>query len=206
MISPAAVAANQDFAGGITDDRILDSILLHEGWPRYTNNPNDRGGPTKGGITLATLNHWRGVPTSTDDLRRLGEDEARLIYSRRYIEGERFHLITDPLLRWHVVDCGVLHGPARAARWLQQAAGGDLVADGVIGPRSLKAINGGDAHRIAVRLGCIRIRFLGELINDNAKARRRGETTRDQATFAEGWMVRATSFLDLEAARQTQEV
>ena len=38
----------------------LEKILEREGWPKYTDHPDDRGGPTKGGITLGTLRSWRG--------------------------------------------------------------------------------------------------------------------------------------------------
>nr|WP_222532573.1 glycosyl hydrolase 108 family protein [Azospirillum sp. 412522] len=43
-------------------EAIIDTILRREGWPRYTDRPSDRGGPTKGGITLATLTNWRKRP------------------------------------------------------------------------------------------------------------------------------------------------
>jgi lysozyme family protein len=170
----------------------MEPILAHifevEGWPAYTDAPVDRGGPTKGGITLATLRAHRGRPVTVADLQALSQEEAGDIYRVRYIAP--FESVEDELLRWQVVDCGVLSGTARAVRWLQEAA--VVKVDGILGPKSLAAINApGRAHALGVRLAAVRIRFLGQLI----------ERDREQAKWTNGWMRRATSFLDREAER-----
>lgn len=174
-------------------DPILEHILKVEGWPDYTNRRADRGGPTKGGITLATLQRWRlrqgrprpGIP----DLRDLSRDEALEIYRSVFVTEPRFGEIADDRLRLQVVDAGVLSGPPRAAAWLQAAAGATV--DGQVGPQTLAAVNGAPAAAVGVAFAAIRIRFLGRLI----------EIDRSQAEHAAGWMNRATSFLDAEAAR-----
>src|SRR3990167_11048904 len=97
---------------------ILAHIFQIEGWPAFTDDPTDRGGSTKGGITLAALQAWRGRPTTKAELRNLTKAEAGDIYRSRYIAP--FEAVEDELLRWQVVDAGVLSGPARAARWLQE--------------------------------------------------------------------------------------
>lgn len=171
-------------------DSIIRHIFALEGWPKYTDAPADRGGPTKGGITLATLRSWRNSSAvTTVDLRALSDSEAADIYHSRFIVAPGFAGITDELLRWQVVDAGVLSGPTRATSWLQEAAG--AAPDGKLGPVTLKAVNGTPAHIVAVRFAAIRIRFLGRLI----------EHDRTQAKWAAGWMNRATSFLDKEADR-----
>lgn len=185
-------------------DALLDEILRKEGWPKYTNLPNDRGGPTKGGITLSTLRAWRKRPTTSADVRDLEEDEARAIYRAQYVEDHGFDGIEDPLLLEQVVDCGVLHGQGRASRWLQEAAnlqGAGVVADGKVGPGTLAAVNALDPQALGVLLACIRLRFMGEIVSSNYKARRAKKTSRDQSEFALGWIRRATSFLEEEVAR-----
>jgi lysozyme family protein len=171
-------------------DPIVGHLLKAEGWPAYTDHPADRGGPTKGGITLATLREHRGGPVSAADLRALGEDEARAIYFQRYLKGPGFDGIGDELLRWQAVDAGVLSGPSRAARWLQEAAG-VVPADGKVGPKTLAAVNGQDAHRVSLRLCAARTRGLMRIVAGDAT----------QAVWAAGWANRALSFLDKEAAR-----
>ena len=42
----------------MTTKEIIDGIIKREGG--YVDHPADRGGPTKFGITLATLEAWRG--------------------------------------------------------------------------------------------------------------------------------------------------
>ena len=178
-------------------DRIIAHILLSEGWPAFTDHPQDRGGATKGGITLQTLREWRRDPSlGVGALKSLTQAEAEAIYSRRYITGPGFDRITDELLRFQVVDCGVMSGPPRAAEWLQKMAG--VTADGVVGPKTLAVVNAADPHRLGIRLAGERIRFLGQLI---ARTERTPSPADDQGVWASGWLNRATSFLDLEAMR-----
>ena len=190
-------------------DALIGEVLEREGWPKYTNLPNDRGGPTKGGITQATLANWRGCPVTPQDVADLEEPEARAIYRAKYVEEPGFAGIADPLLQEQVVDCGVLHGTGRAPRWLQEAAnelGAGLAVDGKVGPATLRAVNALDPHRLGILLAGIRLRFMGEIVSENYKARRAGKTRRDQAQFALGWIRRGTSFADREAARAAAAV
>ncbi len=175
---------------GYSVERVLDAIVAAEGWPHYTEAPGDRGGPTKGGITLATLRGWLNPSATREDLQELELEHARAIYRRRFILDPGFLEISDELLRYQVVDAGVHSGPRRASRWLQQAVGG-VTVDGRVGPKSLAAVNDADPHRLGIRFAVLRLRFLGELI----------ERDRSQAKWADGWVTRATSFLDLEAER-----
>lgn len=171
------------------NDPIVDHILESEGWPKYTNHAADRGGPTKGGITIATLREYRGRSVTVQELQKLGESEARQIYSKRYITDHGFDKIKDELLRWQVVDAGVLSGQTRAARWLQEAAGADV--DGRVGPNTLASVNGQNPHVLAIRFCAIRTRALMRLVTNDPT----------QAVWAAGWANRATSFLDKEALR-----
>lgn len=178
-------------------DRIIAHILQVEGWPAFTDNPRDRGGPTKGGVTLQTLRDWRGNQAlGIGALKDLPQAEAEAIYRQRYIVEPRFDHIADELLRFQVVDAGVMSGPDRATRWLQEAIG--VIADGRIGLQTLAALNGANAHRLGILYAVIRIRFLGDLI---AKTGRSPSPADDQDVWASGWLIRASSFLLLEAER-----
>ena len=161
---------------------IIDDIIRREGG--YVDHPADRGGPTKFGITQETLSTWRQRPVQAGDVQALSEYEARRIYQRRYLEQPKFDCIHDGPLRELVVDCGVNHGPRRAARWLQDAAG--VAPDGVVGPVTLEAVNGGFASRIFYSVISQRIQFYGALISRDPS----------QAVFAEGWMRRVAEFLE----------
>jgi lysozyme family protein len=175
-------------------DKIIDAILVREGG--YANRPADRGGPTKYGITQRKLAEWRGRPVTVDDVYRLSEAEARQIYRTDYIARPGFDRIADPRLAGLVVDCGVNHGPARAAKWLQQAANtlvpGALVVDGVFGQRSAQAVDEYDPLALSLLVIAQRGSFYGAIIASDARARKR---TEDQALNAHGWMNRNGEFL-----------
>lgn len=177
----------------MTDDDIIANILKAEGWPVYANDDDDRGGPTKGGITLATLREWRGIPVTAEDVENLSLVEARQIYRHKYIELPGFTRIADDDLRAQAVDAGVMHGVDRATKWLQEIAG--VAADGDFGPLSQAAVNAMPPKDLAILFAVRRIRFLGGIIGGNYTQRRFRATTQDQSKFADGWLQRATEFL-----------
>lgn len=185
------------------DHDIITEVLRREGWPKYTDHPADKGGPTKGGITLATLSDWRGKAATAADVQALTEVEARDIYQARYITRPRFEQIADPNLRHLVIDAGVLSGPGQAAQWLQQAAG--VTVDGVIGPRTLAAINAMPANAVRLAFTAARVRFFGRLVQNNANARAAGKDVPDQALFIGGWLDRAMADIDVLARSMDSE-
>lgn len=126
----------------MTIDEIISDTLEREGWPRVTKHTWDRGGYSKGPITLSTLVQWRGRPCSLYELRKLTEREAREILQRRYIFDPRFHLVADTRLQVFLIDYGIHSGPGRAIEDLQRALGVDF--DGRLGPVTLRALTGAD--------------------------------------------------------------
>lgn len=182
-----------------TTEAVIDAILRREGWPRYTDRSSDRGGPTKGGITLATLTSWRKRPVTATDVAALDEAEVRAIYRARYIEEPGFVGIADAALRALVIDSGVNHGTTRAGKWLQDAvndlAGRPLLkVDGAVGPKTLAAVNGADAAGLWRSVFVARMCFYGDLISSDA--RKRGRTD-DQALNAAGWLNRLAEFMEV---------
>lgn len=110
-------------------EEILTEILQREGG--FVQDPSDRGGATKYGITLRTLSAWRQEEATVEDVKNLTIPEAKEIYRERYVapfEGE----VGEDLLP-QVVDIAVLHGVGRARQWVRRlrAAGrltnGDLL-------------------------------------------------------------------------------
>jgi lysozyme family protein len=160
---------------------LIDGVIAREGG--FVDHPADRGGPTKYGITQATLIAWRGRPLTREDVRDLTTEEARAIYEDRFVRQPGYDRILDERLREQVVDAAVLHGPGRATRWLQEVAG--VKADGVLGPVTAGAVNRLAADLAGRRFAVHRIRFLARLVSDDPT----------QAVFCAGWLNRATHFL-----------
>lgn len=159
----------------MTDDDILNAILKREGG--FVHHPNDRGGPTKYGITQATLGEHRRAYVTVDDMRALTEAEAREIYRARYLG--KFGAIEPPALRGLLVDCAVLHGVGGAARLVQAALGVD--------PAGIAAkVAEIGAQQAYLRVVAARVRFIGRIITADPS----------QARFAHGWANRVADFIE----------
>lgn len=151
--------------------RCLDHVLRHEGG--FVQHPDDPGGATNMGITLATLRDWRGADVTADDVRALTRDEAAAIYLARYwnpIRGDEL----PPGLDLVVFDFAVHSGVRRAAVALQRLLG--VTADGVIGRKTLRAAQAADTEDAIRRLCDERLEFLRRL--------------RTWPTFGRGWQRR----------------
>jgi len=164
-------------------DTILSDVLDREGWPTYAVHPNDKGGPTKGGITLRTLESWRRRRCTRAELRRLEKDEALLILHRLYVDANGINKLTDVLLQAQVIDDAVLSGPSLAVKDLQRTL--DTVSvDGIIGPQTLSAIAMNDVEMLGRRLAVTRTLRLARHV----------QTHPDQLVFLAGWLTRTLSF------------
>ena len=86
-------------------DDIVTDILKAEGWDAYTNDPADRGGPTKWGITQKAWADYRGHPVTEADMKSITEQQARDFYELKYIIEPKFNHLSD-MLTPMVVDCG----------------------------------------------------------------------------------------------------
>lgn len=193
----------------VTTEEILERVLVAEGWPRYTEHPNDRGGPTKGGVTLRTLEAWRGRRCTRAELKRLKKDEALLIFKRQYAEQNGIQKFDGHIIQPQLVDNAILSGPQTAVRDLQHVVG--VAADGIIGPITIAAVND-YGEEIVPHLAVQRAKRLGEIVVNNRRAFMRqlrtavesGDMTevaavladdQDQTDFLNGWLNRALSFV-----------
>lgn len=130
----------------MTVSQIIDRLIQREG-AEYTNDPADRGGPTKYGITLSTLQRTFNPRATAEDVAALTEAQAREIYRLEYVDAPGFGaiMLLTPTVGAELVDSGVLHGPWRAIRWLQVALNAltmrKLTIDGECGPRTVGALS-----------------------------------------------------------------
>jgi lysozyme family protein len=129
-------------------------VLEREGWGTFTDDPRDPGGPTRWGITLKALQARRGESCTAADVERLSEDAALWIYRDDYwdaVGGDDLPAGVDLI----VFDAAVNQGAARAARFLQTAAG--VEADGVVGPQTLAAVQAANADSLIDRIKTERV-------------------------------------------------
>lgn len=163
----------------------IDAILKREGWPAFTVAVSDRGGPTKGGITIRALQDYLGRPVTTEDLQALDEQTARAIYRKLYIEGPGFDKITSDEARNILVDIAVTSGPARSVRWLQAVLG--LVQDGNLGNVTATHANAIPGDVLSRRLIAHRCKMIASDVQDNPL----------QIKWLEGWIARAVEPLEI---------
>lgn len=116
---------------------IITDIINREG-PKYTNIAGDKGGPTKYGITLATLQAYTHIPMTADNVRDMTESTARAIYMQMYILEPGYNKLNNPMLVEQLIDSSVQHGQTTTIQMLQRCLG--LPADGVIGPATIAAV------------------------------------------------------------------
>lgn len=160
-------------------DDLITRVIQREGG--YVNHPNDRGGPTKYGITQATLASWRGHSVTEFQVQTLSVEEAREIYRRRYFNG--LEDVTDPKALEFLFDYAVNAGTGAAVRALQKVIG--TIPDGAFGPKSKAALVAyGDQSKLFWPLLAARYDHFMRIIGGN----------HSQAVFATGWANRLLEF------------
>lgn len=115
-------------------DKAIQAVLKHEGG--YVNNPKDPGGETNFGISK------KSYPDL--DIPNLTKEDAIAIYKRDFWDKQPYKLIVFDPLCIKAFDMSINIGPKSANKSLQIAVNAfdyDLDEDGVLGPKSLKAIN-----------------------------------------------------------------
>jgi lysozyme family protein len=113
-------------------DRAIEVVLTHEG-ETYTDNPLDRGGPTKFGIAQ----RWN----PDVDVRQLTRAQAIEIYWERYWKGRGYEDLRERI-PIKVFDLAVNLGEKKAITCLQRAlraCGVPVKVDGRLGPETFGA-------------------------------------------------------------------
>lgn len=172
---------------------IITDVLKAEGWDTYTNDPADRGGPTKWGITLKAWSGYRGRDCAAEDIQAITEPQARDFYEKLYVIGPKFSQLPAMLVAL-VVDCGVNHGVRAASKWVQRASGAKQ--DGWIGPATLLTVGQQNPISVYLRVTAFRLKLYGRLVAGDSQLRKAQLAGFNlQAKFAAGWNNRGTKFL-----------
>lgn len=159
----------------------VDKIIEREGG--FVNDPNDRGGATKYGITQATLAWHLGRPVTVEEVKNLSIDVARSIYERRYILNPGFDKLPKGVLQSNLIDFGVMSGPLLAIKNLQEVLG--VQADGVIGPETMTALMSASHSLVNKQLVVRRALMAARLCKKDP----------NQLRFLAGWLTRFFQFL-----------
>ena len=156
-------------------EECLKRILKHEGG--FVNDPLDSGGMTNLGVTKRVWEEFVGHPVSEADMRALIPEKVAPMYKIKYWNPS-YCAVLPKGLDYVVFDHAVLSGTGRSVKTLQSCLG--LVADGVIGPKTMAAINASNAKDLITKFSDARADFYQGIV-----ARKP-----DQARFIKGWLNR----------------
>jgi lysozyme family protein len=162
-----------------TYDAALSALLAHEGG--YSDHPDDPGGPTNFGITIADYRRYVKRDASAADVRAMSVAEAKAIYRARYWDAQRCDELPAGI-DYAVFDYGVNSGIGRSGRALRRVLElpdkTSAVSDAVV-----EAARRADARAVINAICDERLRFL--------------KTLRMWRVFGRGWTRRVS---DVKAA------
>lgn len=160
-------------------EKLVPFILRWEGG--FVNDPDDLGGATNRGVTLATYTQYcrkKGYPVPTvERLKNLSEREWTEILKTMYWDRWKADQIVNQSVANILVDwvwASGVHGIKRPQKIL------DVAVDGIVGSRTLAAINARDAKGLFFAIKADRVKFIDEI----CKARPANEK------YRKGWMNR----------------
>jgi len=152
----------------VTFEEAFERVIGHEGG--YVNDPRDPGGETHYGISK------RSYPM--EDIMGLTIERARLLYRRDYWGPAGCDAVPDAI-KFDLFDMAVNSGVKTAIKTLQCAAGADV--DGIIGPRTLLAVQSMPAARLVARFNGARLAYMTDAAG--------------WPTFSRGWAKRIAANL-----------
>lgn len=141
----------------------------------YVDDPQDRGGETKFGISQRAFPH--------ENIADLTIDDAVALYYAHYWLVASCNDLPDPL-SLAVFDAAVQHGVRAAIKMLQEVVG--VVADGIYGPKTHKAVYAKDDEYLLAAYHLRRSRFYARIVKKNPS----------QSRFIEGWHNRLSDCLE----------
>lgn len=159
--------------------KLVPFILQWEGG--FVNDPDDLGGATNKGITIGTFTEYRrkkGLSAPTvKDLKNISDaewlDVFKSLYWDRWKADEiKSQSVANILVDW--VWASGVHGIKRPQKLL------GVVADGLVGAKTIAAINAADPRHLFDAIKADRAKFIDEI----CKARPKNEK------YRKGWMNR----------------
>lgn len=148
----------------------------------YVNDPDDSGGTTNKGVTLATFCTWYGKDKTAADLAHITDEQWLYIFLNGFWNKMRGDSIKSQSIANIIVDWGWASGPATAAKEIQKIVGTDV--DGIIGPKTLTAINTAKQKTLFEKIKTARLEFVDNLVKKRPKDKK----------YIKGWKARINSF------------
>lgn len=160
----------------MTFDEAFELLMGNEG--SYSNHPDDPGSETMWGITARVARQAGYIGA----MKELPRETAKTIARNQYWIAVRAESLPDAV-RFDVFDTAYNSGVKRAVQMLQRAAA--VSDDGIIGPRTLSAVQEAKPARLSMRFNSERLLYLTSLPT--------------WPTFGKGWARRVAGNLETAA-------
>lgn len=148
----------------------------------FVNDPDDSGGATNKGITLKTFRSFYGQNKTVEDLKTISDQQWIHIFLNGYWNKCQASNINNQSVANIFVDWAWGSGPGTAIKQVQKIVGTDV--DGIVGVKTLDAINSKDPKTLFNAIKKARIEFVENLVKQRPK----------DAKFLQGWKNRINSF------------
>lgn len=166
----------------MADYKILKPFILKwEGG--FVNDPNDSGGATNKGVTLATYRRYKGKSASVDDLKVITDEEWTAIYKEMYWDKFKADEINSQAVANLIVDWYWMSG-TNAIKYVQRLIGAD--EDGIVGKQTLARLNAKGDGLVLDIYNC-RKDFYHRIVASRPSQKR----------FLRGWLNRLNALMDL---------
>lgn len=147
----------------------------------YSDNPNDSGGATNSGVTLAVYQSVYGKNKTKNDLKRMTNEQWNYIFTKLYWNKWNADEIKNQSIANILVDWVWMSGYGTIKK-IQSLLG--LTADGIVGNKTISYINSHDQEDVFNKIWNRRKQFYESLVKNNPS----------QKVFLKGWMNRLNTF------------
>ena len=147
----------------------------------YSDNPNDRGGATNSGVTLAVYQSVYGKNKTKNDLKKMTSDQWNYIFTKLYWNKWKADDIKNQSIANILVDWVWMSGYGTIKK-IQSLFG--LTADGIVGNKTISYINSHDQEEVFNKILNRRKQFYESLVKNNPSHK----------VFLKGWMNRLNTF------------
>ena len=147
----------------------------------FVNDPRDSGGATYGGITLARFRQEFGMDKTVTDLKNMTDDQWCQIMKKGYWDWCGADDIKNQAVAEIFVDWCVNSGLGMIKK-VQGIVG--TKADGVVGPKTIAAINARDARQLHYAIKAARADYYAQCVKSKSS----------NIAFYDGWMNRLCQF------------
>jgi lysozyme family protein len=153
-------------------------------------HPADKGGLTNKGITIKTFKEFAerllGIEPTEANLRKLTTEQALTIYKNVYWNGVNANKIYSQLIAETITDHYINAGKVamKIAQRVTNSLGKNLLVDGVIGDKTITAINTSDEATFLEKYNKGREEYYRGLVKKDAT----------QKDFLTGWLNRIKKF------------